>query len=169
MTDARPRQPLGRTLVEVALVKDPKTDLAARESSRTRGWLRAGQVFLAVTQFGVGCWALLFPYSFFAIPWVGMGMAYNVHLMTDYGAMSLATSVALGAGALTMQRAVISTGLVVYLVFAAPHLVIHIGLVHHLAPGHRVPLLTALTLAAVIPTALLGLAARLGRAPAGHV
>ncbi|MFF2198299.1 hypothetical protein [Streptomyces sp. NPDC058157] len=86
-----------------------------------------------------------------------MGMPYNVHLMTDYGAMSLATSVALGAGALTMERTVIRTGLVVYLVFAVPHLVIHIRLMHHLAPGGRAPLLAALTVAVLIPAVLLGL------------
>lgn len=138
-------------------MKESGTDLAARGGTRTRGWLRAGQAFLAAAQFGVGCWALLFPHSFFAVPWVGMGMEYNVHLMTDYGAMSLATSVALGAGALTMERTVIRTGLVVYLVFAVPHLVIHIGLVHHLAPGGRAPLLAALTVAVLIPVVLLGL------------
>ncbi|MER7343296.1 hypothetical protein ABT403_36390 [Streptomyces sp. NPDC000075] len=110
-----------------------------------------------MAQLGVGCWALLFPHSFFAVPWVGMGMAYNVHLVTDYGAMSLATAVALGAGALTMERTAIRTGLVVYLVFAVPHLAIHIRLVHHLAPGDRAPLLAALTVAVLIPTVLLWL------------
>ncbi|MEV7521398.1 hypothetical protein [Streptomyces sp. NPDC091371] len=141
----------------------PDQDPADGEGTRTDAWLRVGLAFLTAVQFGVGCWALLFPYSFFSVPWVGMGMAYNVHLMTDYGAMSLATSVALGAGAVTMQRTVIRTGLASYLVFATAHLAIHIGLVDHLPPGRRVPLLASLALAAVIPAVLLVLTGRTGR------
>jgi hypothetical protein len=87
-----------------------------------RTWLRAGLTFLAVAQFGVGCWALLLPRSFFNIPWVGMHMPYNAHLMMDYGAMSLATSVALGVGVFIVRRSVVRTGLAVYLTFALPHL-----------------------------------------------
>ncbi|MEV8019103.1 hypothetical protein AB0O76_22720 [Streptomyces sp. NPDC086554] len=126
----------------------------------TRGLLRTGLVFLTTVQFIVGCWALLFPRSFFDIPWVGMRMSYNAHLMMDYGAMSLATSVVLGVGAVTMRQTMIRTGLAVYLVFALPHLVIHIRLLHHLAPGQRMPLLTLLTAAVVIAVALLGLTGR---------
>ncbi|TGB08559.1 hypothetical protein E2651_18850 [Streptomyces sp. MZ04] len=130
---------------------------AAGRSGGARGLLRAGLVFLAAVQFFVGCWALLFPRSFFDVPWVGMGMSYNAHLMMDYGAMSLATSVVLGVGAVTMRQTMVRTGLAVYLVFALPHLVIHIRLLHHLTAGQRVPLLTALTAAVVIPVVLLGL------------
>lgn len=125
-----------------------------------RTWLRSGLAFLTATQFIVGCWALLAPRSFFDVPWVGMGMAYNAHLMMDYGAMSLATSVALGVGTFTMRQTMIRTALAVYLVFALPHLVIHIHLLHHLPPGERAPLLGALTAAAVIPLLLLGLTSR---------
>ncbi|MFF4694338.1 hypothetical protein [Streptomyces chattanoogensis] len=128
-----------------------------------RSWLRAGLAFLTATQFTVGCWALLSPRSFFDIPWVGMRMPYNAHLMMDYGAMSLATSVALGVGAVTMRQSMIRTALAVYLVFAVPHLVIHIRLLHHLTPGQRVPLLTALTAAALIPLLLLMLTGRTRR------
>ncbi|MFI0977184.1 hypothetical protein ACH4SP_09160 [Streptomyces sp. NPDC021093] len=128
-----------------------------------RGWLRAGLAFLGAAQFAVGCWALLSPRTFFDIPWVGMRMPYNAHLMMDYGAMSLATSVALGVGAVTMRQALIRTGLAVYLVFALPHLVIHIRLLHHLTPGERAPLLAALTAAAVIPLVLLMLTGRARR------
>lgn len=128
-----------------------------------RGWLRAGLILLTTTQFAVGCSALLFPRAFFAIPWVGMGMPYNVHLMTDYGAMSLASSVVLGVAAVGMRRTMIHTALVMYLVWAVPHLVIHIGLLHHLAPGQRVPLVTALGLATVIPLVLLVLTSRARR------
>jgi hypothetical protein len=122
-----------------------------------RGWLRAGLVFLTAVQFLVGCWALFAPRSFFDVPWVGMRMAYNPHLMMDYGAMSLATSVVLGVAAATMRRTMIRTALAVYTVFALPHLVIHIRMVHHLTSGERVPLLSMLAAAVVIPVVLLAL------------
>ncbi|MFD4589287.1 SDR family oxidoreductase [Streptomyces rubiginosohelvolus] len=130
----------------------------ARMSARSQ--LRAGLVFLTAAQFIVGGWALLSPRSFFDIPWVGMRMPYNAHLMMDYGAMSLATSVVLCVGAVTLRQTMIHTGLAVYLVFALPHLVIHLRLLHHLTPGQRVPLLTALTAAVVIPLVLLALTRR---------
>ncbi|TYR64046.1 hypothetical protein [Streptomyces parvus] len=125
-----------------------------------RSQLRAGLAFLAAAQFIVGGWALLSPRSFFDIPWVGMRMPYNAHLMMDYGAMSLATSVVLSVAAVTIRQTMIRTALTVYLVFALPHLVIHVRLLHHLTPGQRVPLLTALTAAVVIPLALLALTRR---------
>ncbi|WP_243083423.1 hypothetical protein [Streptomyces sp. 891-h] len=124
----------------------------------SRRWLRVGLAFLALVQAGVGGWALLAPRSFFAIPWVGMGMAYNSHLMADYGAMSLATSVALATAAVVLRRDMVRMALAVYLTFAVPHLVIHIRLLHHLAPSQRTPLLLALTIAVVLPAALLALA-----------
>lgn len=129
-----------------------------------RTWLRAGLAFLAVAQFAVGAWALLLPRSFFDIPWVGMRMPYNAHLMMDYGAMSLATSVVLGVSFFIVRRSMARTALAVYLVFAAPHLVIHLQLLHHLTPGERVPLLAALTAAVVIPLVLLPLTSRLEKA-----
>ncbi|MET9019641.1 hypothetical protein ABZV93_06650 [Actinopolymorpha sp. NPDC004070] len=129
-----------------------------------RTWLRVGLAFLAATQFAVGCWALLFPHSFFSIPWVGMNMPYNAHLMMDYGAMSLATSVVLGVSTFVVQPIMVRTALAVYLVFAVPHLVIHLRLMHHLTPGQRAPLLTALTAAVVIPLVLLALTRSLSSA-----
>ncbi|MFF2329599.1 MULTISPECIES: hypothetical protein [unclassified Streptomyces] len=72
--------------------------------------------------------------------------------------MSLTTSVAtLGVGAVHVRRSTARTALAVYLVFAVPHLAIHIQLLHHLAPGERVPLPAALTAAAAIPLVLLAL------------
>ncbi|WP_331766526.1 hypothetical protein [Embleya sp. NBC_00896] len=128
---------------------------SAPGNTRVRAWLRAGLAFLTAVQFGVGCWALLFPRSFFDVQWVGMGMAYNAHLMMDYGAMSLATSVVLGVGVVTMRRTIVRTALAVYLVFAGPHFVIHVRLLHHLSPTQGRLLLSMLAGAIVIPTVLL--------------
>ncbi|MEU4231239.1 hypothetical protein AB0F17_43685 [Nonomuraea sp. NPDC026600] len=126
-----------------------------------RTWLRGGLAFLGAAQFGVGCWALLLPASFFAIPWVGMRMPYNVHLVMDYGAMSLATSVALGVSAFIVRRSMVRTALAVYLTFAVPHLAIHLRLLHHLTPGERVPLVVGLSAAVAIPLVLWALTTRL--------
>ena len=126
-----------------------------------RVWLRTGLAFLAAVQFAVGNWALWSPRSFFDIPWVGMRMPYNAHLMMDYGAMSLATSVVLGVSFFAARRSLARTALAVYLTFAAPHLVIHLRLLHHLTPGERMPLVIALTAAVVLPLVLLPLAGRL--------
>jgi len=92
-------------------------------------------------------------------------MPYNAHLMMDYGAMSLATSVVLGVSVFVVRRSMARTALAVYLVFAAPHLAIHIRLSHHLSPGERVPLLVALSAAVVIPLVLLPLTSRLDGRP----
>ncbi|MFD2083209.1 hypothetical protein SAMN05421678_103188 [Actinopolymorpha cephalotaxi] len=130
-----------------------------------RTWLRLGLAFLAGTQFVVGCWALMSPRSFFDIPWVGMHMPYNAHLMMDYGAMSLATSVVLAVSVVITGRSMVRTALAVYLVFAVPHLLIHVRLLHHLTPGQRPPLLIGLSAAVVIALVLLALTRSLPSTP----
>jgi hypothetical protein len=78
--------------------------------------------------------------------------------------MSLATSVVLSVSVFIVRRSMARTALAVYLVFAAPHLAIHLHLLHHLSPGERVPLLIALAAAVVIPLLLLPLTSRLEQA-----
>lgn len=129
------------------------------------GWLRAGLGFLTAAQLVVGGWALFFPASFFAIEVVGMGMAYNEHLMRDYGAMSLASSVVLGAATIHMSPWVTRTALVMYSVWAVPHFLIHVAMADHLAPRTAAILLTLLGLAIVLPVVLLVLAVRTASAP----
>ncbi|GAA2784201.1 hypothetical protein [Saccharopolyspora taberi] len=129
-----------------------------------RVWVRIGLVLLGVAQLGVGVWALLLPRAFFAIPVVGMGMPYNPHLMMDYGALSVATSIVLGVAAVTMRPGMIRTALAVFLAFAVPHLLIHVRFLHHLPPDQGAWLLTWLGLAVVVPVVLwvLGERARRG-------
>jgi hypothetical protein len=86
-----------------------------------RQWLRAGLGFLAASQLFVGAWALFLPTRFFALDVVGMGMAYNEHLMRDDGAMTLASAATLGAATIHMGQWLIRTALVMYLVWAVPH------------------------------------------------
>ncbi|MEU3274397.1 hypothetical protein ABZ639_26440 [Saccharomonospora sp. NPDC006951] len=132
-------------------------------------WLRLGLGFLCATQLVVGLWALVLPAGFFALEVVGMGMAYNEHLMRDYGAMSLASAVVLGAAVLRPRAWLTRTALVMYLTWAVPHLVIHISMAGHLAPPTAVLLLSALTLAVALPSCLLVLAFRLPEKPSPGV
>ncbi|ASO18288.1 hypothetical protein FHR81_002690 [Actinoalloteichus hoggarensis] len=126
-----------------------------------RSVLRGGLAFLTVTQLAVGFVGLLLPRWFFAIPWVGMRMPYNEHLMLDYGAMNLATSVVLVTAVVVASCGLIRIALITYLVFAVSHLVIHTRFLHHLTPAEAVWLLVALSLAVVIPSVLLVLTTRL--------
>lgn len=128
-----------------------------------RAWLRSGLAFLAAVQAAVGCWALLLPQSFFALPVVGMGMADNEHLMRDYGAMSLASAVVLGAAAWSLATVLVRAALLMYLVWSVPHFLIHVRLLGHLTPGQGTWLLVLLGAAVALPAALLGLAVRLSR------
>lgn len=130
-------------------------------SVNVRAVLRGAVVFLLATQLVIGCWALLFPRAFFAIPWVGMRMDYNEHLMLDYGAQSLALSVVLVAAVVVTTRFLVRIALGSYLVFAVAHLVIHARLLHHLTPVEGTGLMIALATAVVIPTVLLVLTPRL--------
>lgn len=124
------------------------------------GWLRAGVGLLAAVQVVVGAWALFLPASFFSLEVVGMGMAYNEHLMRDYGAMTLASAVVLGAATVHMGRRSSAVALAMYLTWAVPHFVIHLTMLGHLSPSTGALLMTALGLAIALPTALLALTVR---------
>ncbi|WP_158882523.1 hypothetical protein [Amycolatopsis anabasis] len=126
-----------------------------------RTWLRAGLAALTLIQLGLGGWILSAPRSFFALPWVNMHMAYNEHLMLDYGAMNLALAVILGAATIVTERRLVVPALLAYLVFSAAHVVIHTRYLGHLPPGQSAALLSLLSLGAVIPLVLLYASRRL--------
>lgn len=132
----------------------------ARTRPGTRRWVRAGLGFLAATQLVVGVWALFFPARFFALEVVGMGMAYNEHLMRDYGAMTLASAVVLGAATIHMGQWMTRTALVMYLVWAVPHFLVHLTMLDHLAPSTAAMLMVALGLAIAVSAGLLVLTGR---------
>lgn len=69
----------------------------------TRVGLRAGLVFLALTQIIVGGWILILPGVFYDHSWVSMQMPYNEHLLLDFGAMNLALAVMLVAASLSLE------------------------------------------------------------------
>lgn len=122
--------------------------------------IRAGIGFLAAVQIVVGIWALFFPARFFALAVVGMGMAYNEHLMRDYGAMTLASAVVLGAATVHGGRWAVRTALVMYLTWSVPHFLVHWTMLDHLAPATGAFLMVALAGAIALPAALLLLSTR---------
>lgn len=120
--------------------------------------MRAGLALLAAVQAVVGGWILLAPRSFFANPWVHLHLAYNEHLLLDYGAMNLAMAVLL---VFALRRpALVVPALWVYLVHATLHFVIHVRFAGHLPAGQSAVLLIALGALVVVPVVLLFLARR---------
>lgn len=118
-------------------------------------WVRAGIGFLAASQTVVGMWALFFPVTFFSLEVVGMGMAYNEHLMRDYGAMTLAGAVVLGVATVRRGRTLMVVALAMYLTWAVPHFIVHLTMLDHLAPSTGAVLITALGAAVVLSAGLL--------------
>ena len=85
---------------------------------------------LAAVQFTDGLYALLAPRSFYEdFPagrgWVEALPAYSEHLVRDVGALFLATAVFLGVAAVYLERRLVITALVSFLVFSVPHFVYH--------------------------------------------
>jgi hypothetical protein len=115
--------------------------------------MRAGLAFLALVSAVVGGWIMLAPRSFFASPWVHLHLPYDEHLLLDYGAMNLAMAVLLGFA--LWRRAVVVPALVVYLVHAVLHFVVHLRFAGHLPAGQSTPLLIALGALVVVPVVLL--------------
>ncbi|MDX6670231.1 MAG: hypothetical protein QOI91_594 [Solirubrobacteraceae bacterium] len=127
---------------------------------------RAVMGALGLVQTVNGVWALFFPRSFYAdFPpgrggWVSVLPAYNEHLMTDVGGLFVATGVLLLVAAVRMERVLVATSLVVWLLFAVPHTVWHL---FNLGPYHGSDLVgnvVSLALTVVLPGALLALLAR---------
>lgn len=131
-----------------------------------RPWLRAGLAFLALTQVVVGAWQLLLPRSFYddgPIPghrWVALVPPYSEHLMRDVGALNLALAVVATVAAVTLQRLMVGTALVAYLVFSVPHLVFHATHLEPFPRGEAIGQTIALAVGVVLPLALLALSAR---------
>ena len=79
--------------------------MTADGAVRARPVVRAGLIFLAVTQVVIGIWALLAPRSFYdGFPasghaWVLLLPPYNQHRLRDVGGLSLALTVLLVAAA----------------------------------------------------------------------
>jgi hypothetical protein len=120
--------------------------------------LRVGIWFLGVVLLAVGVVATLAPRVFYDdIPWVSLAPPYSEHLMRDYGAMNLALGLVTVVAAITMDRLMVRTALVAYVVFAIPHLLFHVTHHQHYTTAAAVGETTALAISFVLPLGLLTL------------
>jgi hypothetical protein len=118
--------------------------------------LRAGMGFLTLVELAVGLVATLAPRAFYDyVPWVDLAPPFAEHLMRDYGAMNLALGLVTAVSAITMNRVMVRTSLAAYLLFAVPHLLFHVTHHDHYTASQAVGETTALTIAVLIPLALL--------------
>jgi hypothetical protein len=138
-----------------------------------RSWLRAGVVFLAITQ-GVGGAVQLFAPKFFYDnfpttnhPWVSFIPPYSEHLMRDVGALTMAYAFVLAVAAVTMDRLMVRTALVANLIFTVPHFVFHALHLGEFPTGDAIGQTISLGVGMLLPAACLtltwpGLPARRG-------
>ena len=140
-----------------------------------RTLLRVGLVILAAMQVLVGAWALAAPRAFydgFPLPrhaWVALLPPYNEHLVRDVGALNLALTVLLGAGAWTLDRTMIRVALLALIVFAVPHAIFHAGHLTGFPAADAVAQTVGTVLQLVLTVSLFALAWRLpAQAPRKH-
>lgn len=107
--------------------------------------VRAGLLVLAAPQAILGLWAVVAPRSFYdGFPgggreWIAALGPFNAHLATDVGSLSLALVAVLLAAAWTLERRMVATAAIAWLLWSVPHLVFHLGADHALAStGDRV-------------------------------
>jgi hypothetical protein len=118
--------------------------------------LRAGLWFLTFVEFAVGLVATLAPWAFYdLVPWVNLMPPYSEHLMRDYGAMNLSLALVFVVAATTMELRMVRIALGAYLLFAIPHLIFHVAHLEKFTTAAAVGQTTALTLALLLPVALL--------------
>ena len=125
--------------------------------------LRAGMWFLTFVEVAVGLVATLAPRFFYDnVPWVDLAPPFAEHLMRDYGAMNLALGLVTAVAAVTMSTVMVRTALFAYLLFAVPHLLFHVTHQHGHTTSQAIGETTGLTIAVLLPLALLALSWRAG-------
>jgi hypothetical protein len=126
------------------------------EPRLTNPVLRAGVWFLTFVVVVVGLVATLAPRAFYDyVPWVNLVPPFSEHLMRDYGAMNLSLSLVFVVAAITMDLRMVRIALGAYLLFAIPHLIFHLTHLEHFTMAAAVGQTIALTLAVLLPVALL--------------
>ena len=131
---------------------------------------------LALTELAVGGWQLFAPHSFYRFfptgqGWVERVGAYDQHLITDVGGLTLALAFMLALAAFFFERRLVQVALGAYLVQAVPHLVYHVVHRDHMSVADNVANIGILAGAVVLPAALLAMTVLHGGAVAaglGH-
>lgn len=129
---------------------------------------RLSLVALGLVQATNGLYALLDPHGFYTdFPlgrgWVAALPGYNPHLITDVGALFMATGLLMLLAAAWLGRRLVTAALITWLTFAIPHLIYHLA---HLGPYDTADVIgnvVSLTTSVVLPAGLLALLARTPR------
>ena len=125
-------------------------------------------LLLAVPSVQVGLWALLAPRSFYddfpggGRQWVAPDGPYNEHFIRDFGGLNLAIATVALVAAFRLSPAMVRTAAVAMLLYAGPHLTYHLFHLDVYETFDQVANVVTLSLAALGPLVLLGLAPRLG-------
>ncbi|WP_051759480.1 hypothetical protein [Herbidospora cretacea] len=89
--------------------------------------LRGGLLALAALQTLVSVWQYVFPRSFYDdFPTVSLDPPYNEHLLSDVGGLGLALTAMLFHAAWVMDRRVVVSALIGYVVYAGTHFLFHV-------------------------------------------
>jgi hypothetical protein len=129
---------------------------------RHRGALRAGLVFLAVSNpLVVAVWGLLAPRNFYddfpggGHAWVSALGPYNEHLLRDFAAADLGFAVLLLGAAVFMERRLVQMALISWTAAGVPHLAYHLTTTGHYSTTDNVGSLAGLIVSALLPLGLL--------------
>jgi len=126
---------------------------------------RLGLVGLGLIQVTDGLYALISPRGFYddfplGRGWVEAIPGYNPHLVTDVGALFLATGALMLMAALWLERRLVLAALVTWLLFAVPHTAYHLGNLDVYDTADQVGNAVTLSLTVLVPVVLLGLLVR---------
>jgi hypothetical protein len=107
-----------------------------------------------------GLWALFAPTSFYddfplGRGWVQALPAYNEHLMRDVGELFLATGFVLLVAAFYLERRLVWTAIVSYLLFSVPHTIYHSFNLGPYGTGDAIGNTVTLALSVLLPLWLL--------------
>jgi hypothetical protein len=133
---------------------------------RARTWLRAGLVLLALLDGIQGAWAYLAPRSFYDdVYTVSMYRPFSEHFVSDFGGLQLAMTVVVGGAAIWLDRRLTVVALSAFLVYAVTHLIFHLTHLMGMTGAALAANTAGLGVVAVIPVALLIVAARTPMTP----
>jgi hypothetical protein len=99
---------------------------------RSRGWIRAGLVLLAIPAAVIAAWSLISPRGFYdnfpgaGRHWVSAIPPYNEHLLRDFGAANVTIALVLLGAALFCERRLVQVAVVAFFFGTIPHFVYHL-------------------------------------------
>ena len=120
----------------------------------------------------LGAWATLAPRNWYdnfpgiGQAWIAIDGSYNEHLVRDVGALNLALFVVTAVALVKLDRLLVQTTAVAWLVYSVPHLLYHATHTDPFDTGDLIGALGGLALNVVVPIVLLVLAGADGRSDA---